>query len=66
MGEGERGRMGVCVKNLESRGWERRERDKGWECVCKRDRVGDGREFESVRESRWWQRELVQDGRERE
>jgi hypothetical protein len=34
--------------------------------VCKRDRVGDGRECESVRESRWWHRELVRDGRERE
>jgi len=24
-------------------------REEGWECVCKRDRVGDGRECESVR-----------------
>ena len=54
------------MTNLESRGWERREREGGWECVCKRDRVGDGRECESVRESRWWHRELVRDGRERE
>jgi hypothetical protein len=54
------------VTNLESRGWERREREGGWECVCKRDRVGDGRECESVRESRWWHRELVRDGRERD
>ena len=41
-------------------------REGGWDCVCKRDRVGDGRECESVRESRWWHRELVRDGRERE
>ena len=34
--------------------------------MCKRDKVGDGRECESVRESRWWQRELIRDGRERE
>ncbi len=40
-------------------------REGGWECVCKRDKVGDGRECESVRESRWWWRELVRDGRER-
>ncbi len=35
----------------ESRWWEReweRERERGeWECVCKRDRVGDERECES-------------------
>ena len=50
--EWEREREGgwECVTNLESR---------GWECVRKRDRVGDGRECESVRESRWWHRELV-------
>jgi len=47
------------------REWER-EREQGWECVCKRDRVGDGRECESVRESKWWHRELIWDGRERE
>ena len=34
--------------------------------MCKRDRVGDGRECVSVRESRWWHRELVWDERERE
>ena len=51
----------------ESRRWEReRERGNGSVCVCKRDKVGDGRECESVRESRWWQREPVWDGRERE
>ena len=41
----------------ESRQWERereREREGEWECVCKRDKVGDRRECESVRESRWW------------
>ena len=57
------------------------ERDREWECVCKRDRVGDGRECESVREqgmgeeresrgwereSRRWKRELVWDGGEKE
>ena len=42
------------------------EREGGLECVCKRDKVGDGRECESVRESKWWQRELIQDGGERE
>jgi len=41
------------------------EREGEWECVCKRDKVWDGRECESVRESRWWQREPVWDGRER-
>jgi len=30
------------------------EREGEWECVCKRDKVGDGRECESLRESRWW------------
>ena len=43
-----------------------RERGGEWECVCKIDKVGDGRECESVRESTWWEREPVWDGRERE
>ena len=34
--------------------------------MCKRDKVGDGRECESVRESRLWQREPIRDGREEE
>ena len=42
------------------------EREGEWECVCKRDKVGDWRECESVRESRSWQREPVRVGRERE
>ncbi len=47
------------MTNLESGEWERRER--GRMGVCVRER-----ECESVRESRWWQRELIQDERERE
>ena len=45
-----------------------RERRREWECIFiyKRDRVGDGRECESLRESRWWKREIVRDRRERE
>ncbi len=35
-------------------------------CLRERERVGGARECESVRESRWWQREFIQDGRERE
>ena len=55
----------------ESRQWDRdyeRERERGWECVFiyKRDSVRDGRECESLRESRRWQRELIQDGGEKE
>ena len=47
--------MGVCVRDLKSRGWERREGERG------RERVGGGREGES----RGWERgEKV--GRERE
>ena len=49
--------MRVCVTNLESRGWERREWGDKSVCVYERERVGDGRECESVRESRGWQRE---------
>ena len=41
------------------------EREGEWECVCKRDKVGDGRECESVRENRRWYREIIWDGRER-
>ena len=39
-----------------------------WECVFiyKRDRVRYGRECEILRESMRWQRELVQDGGEKE
>ncbi len=39
-----------------------------WEClfIYKRDKVGDGRECESLRESRRWQRELISDGGKRE
>ncbi len=44
VGEGEKRGMGVCVTNIESRGWERRERG-GWECVCV---------YERERESRRW------------
>ena len=44
MGESEReGEMGVCVRDLESRVWERRER-------LRRERVGDGG---------WWDRERL-------
>ena len=58
MGESVRvggGRERVRRWGRESRWWEReweREREGGNENVCKRDRVGDGRECESVRESR--------------
>ena len=34
-------------------------------CVSMKESVGDGRECESVRESRGWQRERVQDGGEK-
>ncbi len=57
-----RGKMGVCVRDLKSRGWERREGERG------RERVGSWRE--RVRESRGWERgekvgrERVGDGRE--
>ena len=52
MGERESKGWGRESRQCE-REWEReRERERGgeWECVCKRDKVGDGREGESVRE----------------
>ena len=52
--------MGVCVRDLESRGWERRERGDGSVWVCERERVGDGR---GERESRGWEREEVRESR---
>ncbi len=42
MWEGERGWMEVCVRDLESRGWERRERRDVSVWVCEIERVGDG------------------------
>ena len=55
----------------ESREWDKdyeRERGGEWEClfIYKRDRVRDGRECESLRESRRWQRELIRDRGEKE
>ena len=47
------GGMGVCVIDVESTGWERREWEDKSVCVYERERVGDGRECES----RGWQRE---------
>ena len=56
----ERG-MGVCVRDLESRGWKRRERGGMGVCISERERVGDcrGRIGSSPREreSRGWERE---------
>ena len=47
----------MCVTDVESRGWERREWGDKSVCVYERERVGDGRECENVK---------VGGGRERE
>ncbi len=53
-GRGGEMRVGVCVRDQESRGWERRERGIGV-CICKRESLGDGK-VERERETRLWER----------